>query len=87
MPVLYWVRTERFPTIFELHAGMFIINTLYHDPFGWVVRVSGQGGDAPELERVGMGARPGRTQFGCRPFARAWGVEPGGWVGYIVHRS
>ena len=28
-----------------------------------------------------MRARPGRTQFGFRLFAQAWGFEPGGWVG------
>ena len=38
------------------------------------------------LLRIGIrgdavGARPGRTQIGFRLFARAWGVEPGGWVG------
>jgi len=30
MPVLSWVRTERFPTIFNLHVSMSSIHTLYH---------------------------------------------------------
>ena len=30
MLVLYWVRTDRFPTIYKLHVSMFIVNTLYH---------------------------------------------------------
>ena len=29
-PVLSWVRTERFPTIFNLHASMSSIHTLCH---------------------------------------------------------
>ena len=40
----YLVRTERFPSIFTLPISMFVINTLYYEPLGWVSRVGGNGG-------------------------------------------